>query len=111
MEMLFVTGLAENYLQGTLQNPDLPAIECMRNRVHHKLLSLPTGVVLDPSNGIYDCCRFSALLFAASVLFPMPRSTGVPPRLIQEIKNCVNQASFVDLVGEGTRQFFIWVLM
>ena len=114
MEMLSITVLAENLLQGTLENPDVVALGAMRDRAHLKLLSLPTSAaLLDPlkPNVIYDCCRFSALLYATGVLFPMPRSTGVPIRLIKEIKKCVDQTNLLVLVSEGTRPFFIWVLM
>jgi hypothetical protein len=45
------------------------------------------------------------------VLFPMPPSTGISKRLISQIKHCVDQTSFLVLVSEGARPFFIWVLM
>ena len=114
MEMMSVIVLAENYLQGTLENPDILAIGAMRDRAHHRLLSLPTGAVLSGSlkaSGLYECYRLTALLFETGVLFPMPRSTGVPLRIIQEIKKCVYQISLVDLFCEAKRPFFIWVLM
>lgn len=114
MEMISFTVLAENYLQGTLKNPDIFAIGAMRDRTHHRLLSLPTGTVLFgplQASGLYECCRLTTLLFETGVLFPMPRSTGVPPRIIQDIKKCVDQISLVDLFCEAKRPFFIWVLM
>jgi hypothetical protein len=105
MEMLNITVLAENYLKGTLRNPDIFAIGSMRDRAHHKLLSLPRA------NGIYECCRLSAILFATAALFPMPRFTGVPQRLVKEIRQCFDQIGLVVLVSEGARSFFVWVLM
>jgi hypothetical protein len=35
----------------------------------------------------------------------------VPQRLVNEIKKCVDQISLVELVSEGARSFFVWVLM
>ena len=113
-EMLNLTVLVENYLQGSLANPDILALSCMRDQARHKLWSLPTGaVLLGPlgDNGFYECCRLSALMFASSVLFPMPRSTGVPQKIIKGIKQCIDQASLVFLTSVGVRRFFIWVLM
>jgi hypothetical protein len=113
-EMLSFTVLVEDFLQGRIKNPDILAMVAMRDRAHLHLLALPTAAVLFgplKSSGIYDCCRYAALLFSSCVLFPMPNSTGIPIRLIKEIKTCVDQASFVALVAEGTRPFFIWVLM
>jgi hypothetical protein len=106
MELLSITVLAENFLEGTLKSPDVLALGAMRDRAHLKLLALPAGV-----GSIYDCCRYSALLFATGVLFPMPRSTGVPLRLIKEIKKCVDQTGLLILMGGRTRPLFIWALM
>jgi hypothetical protein len=39
----------------------------------------------------------------------MHRSSGVPLRLVREIKQCVEQTSLAGLLGNG--RFFIWVLM
>jgi hypothetical protein len=41
----------------------------------------------------------------------MPRETGLPQRLIKDIKQCVDQTDLLALVSEATRPFFIWVLM
>jgi hypothetical protein len=106
MELLSLTVLGENFLEGTLKNPDVLALAARRDRAHLKLLALPTGV-----DNIYDCCRYSALLFSTGVLFPMPRSTGVPLRLIEEIKKCVDQTGLVSLMVGTTRPLFIWALM
>jgi hypothetical protein len=114
MQLLYITSLAENYLEGTLKNPDVEALGTMRERAYYDLLALPTSAVLSiPSNAgsIYDCCRYSALLFAIGVLYPMPRSTGVPLRLIKEIKECVEQTGIVALMKGNTRLLFIWSLM
>src|ERR1700748_1380679 len=109
MEMSRVTILADIYLDGSLKNPDPLAISCMRCRVHHKLLSLPRSS--SEAGGIYECCRLTALLFAISALFPIPRETGLPQRLIKDIKQCIDQTDLLSLVGEGTRPFYIWALM
>jgi hypothetical protein len=112
MELLSITVLAENFLEGTLTNPDILALGAMRDRAHLNLLALPTSTMLLLKEGsIYDCCRYSALLFSTGVLFPMPMSTGVPLKLIKEIKKCVDQVGLVALIDELTRPLFIWSLM
>jgi hypothetical protein len=114
VEMLNVTVLVEHYVDGTLLGPDILALTCRKNHAHHRLLSLPTGAELweslGPKTSFYECCRLAALMFATAVLFPMPRSTGIPQRLVTEIKRCIESTSLETLFGGGV-SFFIWVLM
>jgi hypothetical protein len=49
-------------------------------------------------------------MYATAVLFPLPRSTRLPQRLVVEIKECVELAS-PDIMFGGARPFFIWMLM
>lgn len=114
VEMLNVTVLVENYVDGTLLGPDILALTCRKNHAHHRLLSLPTGAELSeflgPKTSFYECCRLAALMFATAVLFPMPRSTGIPQRLVTEIKQGIEATSLEALFGGGV-SFFIWLLM
>jgi hypothetical protein len=114
VDMLEITVLVENYIVGSLSNPDVIALTARRDQTHHNLLSLPTGAVLGDSlmerTNFYECCRLAAIMFATATLFPMPRSTCVPQKLVKEIKRYVDQTSILILHGGG-RAFFIWVLM
>jgi hypothetical protein len=113
-ELITVTDLAENYLQGSLSNPDLYALTCQRDQAYHRLLSLPTYEALVATfgtSGINRCCRLAAIVFTTGLLFPVPRSTGVPQTLVTEIKKCLEQISFDFLGSEGVRLFFIWVMV
>lgn len=114
VEMLNVTVLVEAFTDGALLRPDIIALTCRKNHAHHRLLSLPNGVELSeflgPKTCLYECCRLAALMFATAVLFPMPRSTGIPQRLVAEIKQCIEQTSLETSFGGGA-SFFIWVLM
>lgn len=113
-DMLNVTWLVECYVEGALVSPDILALTCRKNHVHHRLLSLPTGdevsVLLGSKAGFYECCRLAALMYSTAILYPMPRSTGIPQRLIAEIKKCIEQISMEVLFG-GATAFFVWVLM
>lgn len=116
MKLSNIMYLVECHLRGFLKNEDLFAIQWMRFEAQHQLLSLPTGAVLigagqSGANSFYECCRLSAILFTRAVLFPMPRWTGVPQRLIKNIKQCVDQTHLAALISEASRSFFIWVLM
>jgi len=113
MEMMNITFLVEDYVGGGLRNPDLVALKSRRDVTHHRLLSLPTGPALSDSLGenadFYECCRLVAIMYATAVLFPMPRFSGVPQKLVKEIKSCVEKIDVLILRGGG-RHFFIWVL-
>jgi hypothetical protein len=114
IELLNITFLVECHQQGLLSNGDIFAIQWSRYEIQHKLLSLPTGEVLlgaSGVNGFYECCQLSAIMFTTAVLFPMPRWTGVPHKLIQGIKQCVDQTHLALLISDGARPFFIWALM
>lgn len=114
VEMLNSTVLVENFAVGALHNPDVLALKSKRDLTHYRLLSLPTGKVLSSSlgatAGFYECARLAAIMYATAVSFPMPRSTGVPQRLIKEIKSCVEETTIGTLLG-GARHFFIWMLV
>jgi hypothetical protein len=114
LEMLNITFAVESHIDGSLLNPDILALTYRRNHAHHRLLSLPAGAELSGSLGIassfYECCRLAALMYATAVLFPLPRYTGVPQRLIKEIKHCVDHISLEFMFGGGSR-FIAWVLM
>jgi hypothetical protein len=113
-EMLNITFLLEDYADGSLINLDILALTARRNQAHHRLLSLPTGAELSGSlkatTSFYECCRLAALMYATAVVFPLPRSTRLPQRLVVEIKRCVEHVS-PEIVFGGARPFFIWVLM
>lgn len=113
MEMINITVLVEDFVGGGLRNPDLLALKSRRDVTHHRLLSLPTGAALSDSLGenahFYECCRLAAIMYATAVLFPMPRMSGVPQKLVKEIKSCVDRIDVL-ILGGGGRHFFIWVL-
>jgi hypothetical protein len=113
-EMLRITVLTENYLWGSLLNPDILALSCMRDQAHHRLLSLPKRVPIMQSwetCDVYESCRLSAIIFSTALLFPVPRSTGLPQKLVKDVKQCLEQTNFIFLIDEGVRAFFIWVLV
>lgn len=113
VEMVEMTYVIDRYSEGSLLNPDMIVLIQRRNRVHHRLLCLPTGAEqeerLGSAHQIYECCRIAAFLYATAALFPLPRSTGLPQRLVVEIQQCIEQISEDFLFGAG-RQFIAWVL-
>jgi len=111
MDMLKVMVMVEDHASGTLVNLNITALSCRRDRVHHRLLSLPRGVELSPGpkTDFYECCRLAALMLADAVLFPMPPWAGIPQKLVAEIKQCVEKINLT-VLHEG-RRFFIWLLM
>lgn len=112
IDMLKITVVVENFMSGNLLNADIMALKSWRDVTHHRLLSLPTGAALSESLGaaacFYECCRLAALMYAVAVLFPMPRTTDVPQKLVKAIKLCVSQID-ISTLHRG-RHFFIWVL-
>lgn len=49
-------------------------------------------------------------MFAVSLFFPMPRSTGMPQELMQRIKQWIEQTDIALLSSLGVGRFFIWLL-
>lgn len=68
---------------------DLRDIIAARNTIQHQLLSLPTEL----EHGIYDLCRFAALIFSDMVLFPLPPATAVKPRLAVQLRRALGPFS------------------
>jgi hypothetical protein len=113
LDMVKLSALIEGYCENTLRNPNLIALICARNKVHHRLLSLPTGSKLEYSIGtsfkLYECCRLAALAYATASLFVIPISTGAQHRLVLEIQAATKDVSWDTLYGCGGK-FYIWVL-
>jgi hypothetical protein len=111
MEMTHFSFVIETHLQGRLINPDECALRSKRDQLHHKVLSLPRGDRDTERTSVYECCRWAALLYSTSLIFPLPQATGISRTLIKEIQRCVDKTNLTMLVSGAPRQFFIWVLM
>lgn len=63
-------------------------LDTARLDVHHGLLSYPKlseHSVLDSTTVLLCVCRTAGLIFSDMVLYPMPYSTGISPRLAEQL--------------------------
>jgi hypothetical protein len=113
LDMINLTVVMEAYCEHTLINPNLLGLISRRNEIHHRLLSLPPGTMLEESFGksfiLYECCRLASLAYATAALFTLPLSTGCPRRLVLQIQSVVEGVQLEGLYGCGGK-FYIWVL-
>jgi hypothetical protein len=113
LDMAKITIIIEAYLQHTLIKPHVVSLSSRRNEVHHRLLSLPSGTMLEEELGIpctlYECCRLAALAYATATLIALPPSTGIPQQLISRIQWEIKNVDFEDLYVYEIK-LYIWVL-
>ena len=76
----------------TEQSPLFHEITHARNEVQHGFLSLPRLTSTGTANhlDILTCiCRISGLIFSDMVLYPLPYSTGIKPRLAVRLRQAL----------------------
>jgi hypothetical protein len=117
LDMVKLTIVVEAYSQYTLDNKNLVSLISRRNQIHHRLLSLPSGSMIAESSGmahtlshtLYEVCRLGALLYASTIFYVLPPSTGCPRRLVLWVQQVTRDVYYEGLNGSEVK-CFIWGL-
>ncbi|KIW98010.1 uncharacterized protein Z519_01594 [Cladophialophora bantiana CBS 173.52] len=82
-----VTVALDHYQQGRPNPPNLIDIVNAANETHHKLSGLGPKMPLNPqrTDYLWNVCRVAGLIYSDLVLFPLPPTAGVRPRLAGEL--------------------------
>jgi hypothetical protein len=74
--MKVYTSILEEYLDGSILQPDLVKFCDQRNLIQHHLMSLPSANELSGKSHqerqIYEVCRISGIIYNTAVIFPLP---------------------------------------
>ncbi|KIW93435.1 uncharacterized protein Z519_06040 [Cladophialophora bantiana CBS 173.52] len=82
-----------------------------RNRVQHRLLSLPhQESSSDLDHGIYETCRLAAMIFSDMVIFPLPPATEIRPRLAGMLRKTLESLP-VHLERASHTEILLWAAM
>ena len=87
-----ITVALDHYQRGRPNAPSLTDLVNAANETHHKLLSIKPNISAEPSPSpsSLDClrnaCRLAGLIYSDMVLFPLPPTTEVRPRLARELR-------------------------
>jgi hypothetical protein len=107
------SSMVEAFYKGTLRRANLSALLNRRVKVHHAVLSLPTAdeaCVQEDQRSIYECCRFSAILYSTAVLFPSPPSKRTLPRIASMMKTTIEDFK-LETCFEGGGKLLVWALL
>ncbi|OAG41520.1 hypothetical protein AYO21_04222 [Fonsecaea monophora] len=117
-----ITVALDHYRERRPNAPDLTDIVNAANATHHKLLSLRPRITLDPqqTDYLWNLCRVSGLIYSDLVLFPLPPTTGVKPRLAGELRLAIDnfeifraeETAYIDqrIETEGYICLVLWAL-
>jgi hypothetical protein len=84
------SALLENYAQGVSPSLDMGAILRLRNKIHYRIMNLPTAERMEPQQAsapIYEACRLGLVTYSLLVVFPVPLMTDPYPRLAQLLRS------------------------
>jgi hypothetical protein len=88
-----ITVALDHYQECRPNAPRLSDLVNAANETHHKLLSIGVNMPPYPSrlDFLCDMCRLAGLIYSDMVLFSLPPTTGVRPRLAAELRAAMDQ--------------------
>lgn len=90
-ELAIVDQTMEQCRNRNPSDRDMRQVVDVRNRGHHRILSLPAWEELDTfdqrihDRTAYEGCRLTVLLYSNAVVFPIPPHSGYPGSLLEQI--------------------------
>lgn len=120
--MRIYTSIVNDYLDGSLVDPDMSLISDHRNCVQHAIMSLPAGRDLGPGfendHPMYEICRLAAVIFSVGVIFPLPGEAAPIPALVRQLvaelqTPCLLEQSYWSSSSSSSSaavQVLLWVL-
>jgi len=113
-DMAKLTTVIECHTKGVNAITDMTLFIDRRNSIQHRLISLPIGE--DLNNGeasnilIYDAVRYTAMIYGAAVIFPLPALQGVFRKLATRLREVIGENGF----NRGWQDYpktLLWVLV
>lgn len=93
-DLSLLSASIEEWSRGTLRHPYMIDFANIRLNIQHRLLSPPSaGEFQEPCTDrfSYEACRLRAILYPASVTFPIPPYPGPQGELVRRIWNALSQ--------------------
>lgn len=106
------TRALEHYNSGSTDLRLFRSLVIVRNETQHGLLSLKRlseTNYLTERDVLFEVCRLSGLIYNDLVLYPLPYSTGVKPRLAQQLYQVLQDPRMGDLWDSDFHELLIWV--
>jgi hypothetical protein len=106
-----ITVALDHHVRGGPTAPDMVDLASVRNCTQHRILSqLPTQLdISDPEQYIHHVVRLSTLIFSEMVIFPLPPTQGVKPRLALLLQQSLEACRLVQC-WELHSQLLLWAL-
>jgi hypothetical protein len=106
-----ITVALDHYVRGGPLAPDLVDFAEVRNCAQHRLLSqMPNPLDLsDPELCVHHAVRLATLIFSDIVIFPLPPTQGVKPRLALMLRQTL-EACHLLRCWELHNQVLLWAL-
>jgi len=92
----------DKYLHQVTPHPSLERILWARNSLQHDLISLPerSDELLKHNTCLYELCRLGTMAYTLLVLFPVPRVTGMHPRLAKRLLTAMDNCLILGMWDE-----------
>ena len=102
-----ITVALDHYQECRPNAPRLTDLVNAANETHHKLLNLRADIPPYPSrlDFLRDICRLAGLIYSDVVLFPLPPTTGVRPRLAEQLRSAVEQFEKIEPAGSAQEYY------
>lgn len=106
------TGALEYYIRDSTDLRLFRSLVIARNETQHGFLSLrrlSDTNALTERDILFEVCRLSGLIYNDLVLYPLPYSTGVKPRLARQLHEVLQDPRMGDLWNSDFHELLIWV--
>jgi hypothetical protein len=102
-----VTVALDHHQENRPNRPLLTDLVNAANQTHHELLSIGSGMPPYPTRTDYlrEICRLAGLIYSDIVLFPLPPTTKVRPRLAGDLRSAVDR--YEQLEGARTSHNYL----
>ncbi|KAH0842789.1 hypothetical protein FOPE_07943 [Fonsecaea pedrosoi] len=105
----------ERFVDGALPDLDLARLCDRRNLIQHTLLSLPSHADLPSATRprpIYEPTRLAMLIYALTVIFPLPAQTAPIPILVRQLKSALRESDMRSISSSHqAERLLMWILV
>ncbi|OAG41588.1 hypothetical protein AYO21_04290 [Fonsecaea monophora] len=103
----------ERFVDGALPDLDLARLCDRRNLIQHTLLSLPSHADLPSATRprpIYEPTRLAMLIYALTVIFPLPAQTAPIPILVRQLKSALRESDMRSISSSHqAERLLMWI--